>query len=407
MRTILLAILALNMFTLTARDYKVSSPDGRTVVTINLEKNIQWSASYDSREIISSVKTGILLENGKILGVDESVKKSNLTKIDEILRPEVPYKKSETENKCTVLMMSFKSGFSLQFRVYNDGIAYRYETAFKDTINVKNEIAEIQFPKGTSSWYPLEKSFMSHNENTFVFSSLDTIVSKHLGSLPVLFQSNGTNVLLTESDIEDYPGMWVRGAGNGRINGVWPAYPAADSSLNDRDVKVTRTRDYIARIAGTRTLPWRVFIIGAKDGDLIENDLVYKLAAPCRLTETSWIKPGKVAWDWWNANNIYGVDFRSGINTETYKYYIDFASRNGIEYVILDEGWYKLGNVLDVTPGMDIPELCRYASEKKVGIILWVIWKTFYDQMNIAFDQFEKWGVKGVKVDLCKGMTRN
>ena len=295
--------------------------------------------------------------------------------------------------------MTFKSGFSLQFRVYNDGIAYRYETAFKDTITIKNEIAEIQFPAGTNSWYPLEKGFMSHNENTFIFSSLDSINSKHLASLPVLFQSNGTDILLTESDIEDYAGMWVRGAGSGKISGVWPAYPAEESISNDRDLKVTKTMDYIARTNGARTFPWRVFIIGEKDGNLIENDLVYKLAAPNRLKETSWIKPGKVAWDWWNANNIYGVDFRAGLNNETYKYYIDFASRNGIEYVILDEGWYNLGNVLDVAPGFNIPELCRYASEKKVGIILWVIWKSFYDQMDKAFDQYDKWGVKGIKVD--------
>jgi alpha-glucosidase len=240
---------------------------------------------------------------------------------------------------------------------------------------------------------------MSHNENTFIFSSLDTITNKHLASLPVLFQSDGVNILLTESDIEDYAGMWVRGAGSGKIQGTWPAYPAEETLSGDRNLRVTKTKDYIAKTEGTRTFPWRVFVIASDDGKLIESDLVYKLAAPNRLKETGWIKPGKVAWDWWNANNIYGVDFKSGINNETYKYYIDFASKNGIEYVVLDEGWYKLGNVLEVVPGMDIPGLCRYAADKNVGIIVWVVWKSFYDKIDQALDQFTKWGVKGVKVD--------
>jgi alpha-glucosidase len=240
---------------------------------------------------------------------------------------------------------------------------------------------------------------MSHNENTFTYGTLDTIGNSNLASLPALFKTGEINVLITESGIEDYPGMWIRGAGNGKLTGIWPQYPEQERLNSDRNLRVTKTKDYIARTAGTRTYPWRTFVIAATDGGLIESDLVYKLAAPVRLTETDWIKPGKVAWDWWNANNIYGVDFRAGLNNETYKYYIDFASKNGIEYVILDEGWYKLGNLLQVAPGFDIGELCRYAESKNVGIILWVVWKTFNDQMDEALDQFSKWGAKGVKVD--------
>jgi alpha-glucosidase len=398
-KMILPVILALNIFAISARDYKISSPDGKIVINISVGPEITWAATYDNKEIISSVKAAMLLGDGKILGVNESVKKSSLIRINGILKPEVPYKKSEIADNCNALMLLFKSGFSLQFRAYNDGIAYRFETNIKDTLIVKNEISDLQFPSGTNSWYPLEKSFMSHNENTFIYSALDTIGDNHLASLPVLFQTNGINILLTESDIEDYAGMWVRGAGSGKITGTWPAYPAEESLSRDRDLRVTKTSDYIAKTNGTRTFPWRVFVIAGNDGKLIESDLVYKLAAPNRLSETGWIKPGKVAWDWWNANNIYGIDFKAGLNNETYKYYIDFASKNGIEYVVLDEGWYKLGNILEVTPGLDIPELCRYAAGKNVGIILWVVWKAFNDQMDQALDQYEKWGVKGVKVD--------
>jgi alpha-glucosidase len=396
---ILPVMLALNIFALSARDYKISSPDGKIVINISVGTDIRWSATYDNKEIITSVKTALVLGDGKILGENEAVRKSFYSTVDEILKPVVAYKNSEIKDNFNALLISFKSGFSLQFRAYNDGIAYRFETAMKDTVIINKEISELQFPSGTNSWYPIEKGFMSHNENTFTFANLDTIGINHLASLPVLFQKNGINVVLTESDIEDYPGMWIRGGGSGKIEGIWPAYPATESLNRDRDLRVTKTEDYTARTKGTRTFPWRAFVIASSDGKLIESNLVYKLAAPVRFTETDWIKPGKVAWDWWNANNIYGVDFKSGLNNDTYKYYIDFASKNGIEYVILDEGWYKLGNVLEVAPGFDIPELCRYASDKNVGIILWVVWKTFNDQMDSALDQYEKWGVKGVKVD--------
>ncbi len=162
---------------------------------------------------------------------------------------------------------------------------------------------------------------------------------------------------------------------------------------------ITSTKDYIAKTKGTRTFPWRVFVIAPNDVKLLESDLVYKLAPPNRIADTRWIKPGHVAWDWWNANNIYGVDFRAGINNDTYKYYIDFASKNGIEYIILDEGWYNSLNVLEQIPDINVPELCKYAESKNVGVILWVVWKSFWDKMDEATALYEKWGVKGVKVD--------
>jgi alpha-glucosidase len=396
---LLTIIVCINIYVSVAKDYKISSPDGKIALIVNVRDDISWSALYDNKEVVSSAKIAMILADGKILGNKESIRKSAVSKLNDLIKPVIAHKRSEIIDNCNILVLSFKSGFSLQFRAYNDGVAYRFETISKDTLTIKNEISEIQFPSGSFSWYPVENSFMSHNENTFIFSFLDTIVNKNLASLPVLFQVQGINVLLTESGIEDYPGMWIRGAGEGKITGTWPAYPEEEKLDRDRDLKVTKTKDYIAKTTGTRTFPWRTFVIAGKDGDLIESDLVFKLAAPVRIKDTEWIKPGKVAWDWWNANNIYGVDFSAGLNNETYKYYIDFASKNGIEYIILDEGWYKLGNVLDVAPGFDIAELCRYAESKNVGIILWVVWKTFYDQIDKALDQYEKWGIKGVKVD--------
>ncbi len=399
-RNFLLVILfALMAGSASAKDYSVSSPDGRTVLSVNVGSDIKWTATYDGKEILTNSKIAMVLANGRTLGENEEVKKTSLSTVNEVITPVVAYKRSVVTDNCNLLVITFKSGFSVHFRAYNDGVAYRFETALKNDITVKDEISEFEFPAGSHSWYPLEVSFMSHNERTFIYSSLDTIGENHLASLPTLFKSDGVNILVTESDIEDYPGMWIRGAGSGRITGTWPHYPATEKLEGDRNLYVTGTKDYIAETKGTRTFPWRVFIISENDGGLIESDLVFKLAAPNRIADTKWIKPGQVAWDWWNANNIYGVDFRAGINNETYKYYIDFAAKNGIKYIILDEGWYKLGNVLEQVPEIDVPELCRYAGAKDVGVILWVVWKSFWDNMDEALDLYEQWGVKGVKVD--------
>jgi len=338
------------------------------------------------------------MTGGKFVGRKETVSSAKTTAVNTTIKPVVPHKNSTIADQYNLLTIKFKSGYSILFRSYNDGVAYRFTSTSKTELTVMNEVASISFPAGTTSWYPLEVSFLSHNERSFLPAKMDTIGSKHLASLPALFVSEGVNVLITESDLENYPGMWIKGDDKGGLSGVWPAYPAAERQRGDRTVSVTERENFIAKTTGTRNFPWRTFII-ANDGGLIESDMVFRLAPECRLANTEWIKPGQVAWDWWNANNIYGVDFRAGLNTETYKYYIDFASANGIEYIILDEGWYKLGNVLDIAPGFDIPELFRYAESKNVGIILWVVWKTFYDQMDEALKQFSAWGAKGIKVD--------
>jgi alpha-glucosidase len=384
----------------SSKDYTISSPDSKILLKVSVGAEIKWSALFDGKEILACSKVAMVLSDGKVLGAAEKVKKVKLGQINEIIKPVVANKRSEITDNCNTLLITFNSGFSIQFRAYNDGVAYRFETALKDEIIIKNEISELQFPSGSSSWYPRETSFMSHNERSFIFSSLDTINNRHLASLPALFVVNGTNVLISESDIEDYPGMWLVGGGSGKLSGTWPGYPDAEKLTRDRDLFVTSTKDYISKTNGTRTFPWRAFVIASTDVKLLESDLIFKLAKPCKIENTEWIKPGQVAWDWWNANNIYGVDFRAGINNETYKYYIDFASKNGIEYIILDEGWYKIGGtVLESIPEINIPELCRYAESKKVGVILWVVWKQFWDKLDEAVVLYEKWGVKGVKVD--------
>ncbi len=382
------------------KTYKINSPDGKIVVTVNAGTDITWSAAYQGKEIITSLKAGMIQSTGKTFGENETVRKAVYGKTDQVLEPVVPHKHSKIEDKCNTLLVTFRSGFAINFRVYNDGIAYRFETALKGEVIIKNEISELSLPAGSGSWYPLEESFMSHNERQYIYSSVDTLKDKHLASLPALFTVGNINLLLTEADIQDYPGMWLRGTGAGGLKGVFPAYPETERLQGDRNLFITKTKDYIAQTAGTRTFPWRAFVIAENDAKLIESEMVYKLGAPNKLENTGWIRPGQVAWDWWNANNIYGVDFSSGINTETYKYYIDFAAKNGIEYIIIDDGWYPLGKtVLKSIPEIDVPELCRYAQSKNVGVILWVVWNLFWDEIDEAVALYEKWGAKGVKVD--------
>ncbi len=229
---------------------------------------------------------------------------------------------------------------------------------------------------------------------------MSEIAPAFIATLPAVVDvGGGAKLAIAESEVEDYPGLWLRGTGGSGLTATFPPYPLKEKLEHDRDLRVVEAADYIAVTSGTRNFPWRVMGIVEKDADLITNQLVWLLEKPSQVQDTSWIKPGKVAWDWWNANNVYGVDFKAGINTQTYKYYIDFAAKYGLQYIILDEGWYKLGNVLEVVPEINMEELTAYAKQKNVGIILWVIWKTLDDQLVPALDQYAKWGVKGIKVD--------
>jgi alpha-glucosidase len=287
------------------------------------------------------------------------------------------------------------------FRAYNEGVAYRFETSLPgEQVKIYGEEANFRFPANFIVFYPQEDSFFSHNERKYLPQHLLAINPAFLASLPAVVDvGEGAKVAIAESDVAEYPGLWLRGTGGDGLDGTFPPYPLKEKLVRDRDYQVVESADYIAVTTGKRTFPWRVLGIVDRDADLITNPLVYLLESPSKVQDTSWIKPGKVSWDWWNDNNVYGVDFKAGINTQTYKYYIDFAAKYGIPYIILDEGWYKLGNVLDVVPEINMEELTAYAKEKNVGVILWVVWKTLDDQLIPALDQYQKWGIKGIKVD--------
>ena len=381
--------------------YRVESPDKSLLLSIDVKDRITYSVSVEGKLILKSSAISMTLGDDLKLGENPVVTDARLKRINQRISSVVHEKFAVIDDICDELTLEFKGNYSVIFRVYDNGIAYRFKTAFKKGLTVISEEAEFNFTGNNIIYFPEEKSFFSHNEPSYLMENLDTMAAGRLASLPLLVSSSGVKILITESSLRDYPGMWVKSGGNNNLYGIFPQYPL-ESKLNensDRDCPVTKHAEYIAMTKGDRTFPWRIAAIAKTDGDLITNQLVYQLAEELKIKDPSWIKPGKVAWDWWNANNIYGVDFKSGVNTQTYKYYIDFAARFGIEYIILDEGWYRLGNLFDVVPDMDVKELIDYGRKKDVGVILWVIWKTLDDQLIPALDQFEKWGVAGIKVD--------
>ena len=387
---------------LAAKDYSLLSPNKKIQLRVQINKIITYAVRYDQNELITYSPISMTVNDGKILGQNPRVKNVQKRTVNKILTPVVKVKSKSISDHYNEMTIHFKDRFALIFRAYDDGIAYRFMTKFKNNIKVKTEEVSFNFAEDFLLYFPEEESFFSHSERLYFRIPISQVTHEKMCSLPALVDLNsGKKLAITEADLKNYPGMYLTGLENAptSLRGKFPYYPLEVEQKNDRNVPVTKRADYLATTQGSRSFPWRVLILAENDKDLLVNQMVYKLALPLQLKDTSWIKPGKVAWDWWNWNNIYGVDFRAGVNTETYKYYINFASKYGIEYIILDEGWYKLGDLFAVVPGINIEEIVEYGNKKNVGIILWVIWKTLDDQLTEALDQFQKWGIKGIKVD--------
>jgi alpha-glucosidase len=398
--TAALPILGLVPITRAQSSYDLRSPDGRIEVRVRTAHGLHYDVLLSGRTLLEDSTASIDIDHKK-LGLETRVLHAKTQTHDEMLEPIVRQKFAKIRDNYKELRLEMDGDYAFTFRAYNEGVAYRIETFLPQTnVKVYSEDMNLRFGADHIVYYPQEDSFMSHNERKYLPQHLSAILPEFIASLPAVVEvGGGTKLAIAESDVDDYPGLWLRGTGGTGIDGTFPPYPLKEKLDRDRDLHVTESADYIASTAGTRTLPWRVLGIAEKDGDLLTNEIVWLLEKPSQVQDTSWIKPGKVSWDWWNATNLYGVDFKSGVNTATYKYYIDFAAKYSIPYIILDEGWYKLGNVLDPVPEVNMEELSAYAKEKNVGLILWVIWKTLDDQLEPALDQYAKWGVKGIKVD--------
>lgn len=381
------------------KDFNLESPDQKIQAVISVEKNIQYSLFYQGKNYVLPSTISMELGNGKTLGINPAIKKSSMQSVNHQLKPLYGITTHVTE-QYNELKLVIKENYSVTFRVYNEGFAWRFSSDFQGDLIVNSEQSDFLFAGNYTAYFHPSLSEASYR----VQKISDFQLQPNYSSLPVLVKTtDGTNILIHEADVFNYPCLTLSSDSShtGLLTGHHSAYPKSvkPGGYNNFNLEVTETEKYIAKTTGQRDFPWRVISFAENDQDILNNQLVYLLASENRLTDVSWIKPGKVAWDWWNALNLSGVPFVTGFNTETYKYFIDFAAANGIEYVNLDEGWSDQFDLMKVTDKLDMQELIQYAKNKHVGIILWCVWRTLDRQMIEALDQFEKWGISGLKVD--------
>ena len=404
---ILSLLLLIGNASLAAKEkkYVLSSPDGTLKVEISAGNELVYQVMQGNDTILSHSNIALVLEDGTIVGRTPRITGERRKKIkDNIESPFYRFKEFvATGNE---LDLKLKGGFGIIFRAYNEGVAYRFYTTQSSDIIIKEEQAEFNFkedytaylPYTTNDKQPMAMAF----QNVYDITPLSKAQPK-LAFLPVTVDCGSVKLTLLESDLEAYPGMFVQSQqGKYGLKGVFAPYPAKTDFYPWRKQEyVTETTDFISRSRGSRSYPWRVLAITEKDTDMPVNNLVYALASPNRIGDTSWIKTGKVAWDWWNDWNLKGVPFKAGINMDTYKYYIDFASRNGLEFIVLDEGWYapKSGDMLTVIPELDLPELIAYGKSKGVEIVLWTVFNVLDSQLEAACKKYADMGIKGFKVD--------
>ena len=387
------------------KKYALSSPDGKLKVEVTAGDKLSYQVMHENDTLLSHSDIGLVLADGTTIGNNPQVtgiKRRNIR--DNTKSPFYRFKEFITT--CNELNLKLKGDFGITFRVYNEGVAYRFYTTQKTEVIIKDEMAEFNFNQDCTAYLPYttndKKPMAMAFQNVYDITPLSKAQPKP-AFLPVTVDCGKAKLTILESDLESYPGMFVQSQGEKySLKGVFARYPAkTDFYPWRRQEYVTETTDFIARSKGARPYPWRVLAVTEKDTDMPVNNLVYALASPNRIGDTSWIKTGKVAWDWWNDWNLKGVPFKAGINMDTYKYYIDFAGRNGIEFIVLDEGWYapKSGDMLTVVPELGLPELIAYGRKQGVEIILWTVFNVLDNQLEAACKKYSDMGIKGFKVD--------
>lgn len=381
--------------------FELVSPNGEIKVSFNLSDKIYYNIDYNGEVLLKDNFLQLILKN-QVLGQNPKLRRQKRTSIDEQLTPVVPLKYSKVNNRYNQLLLTFKD-YSVEFRAFDDGIAYRFITSQKGDVEVMGEEFAINFPSNYLLHLQQPGGFKTSCEEPYTHIQSNTWKPEDkMAILPALIDTKKDyKILISESDLTDYPCMFLKGTGANGIVSTFPKTPLAFAEDGDRSLKITEEADYIAKTKGTRNYPWRYFVISKNDKQLIENTMTYRLAEKNQLQDVSWIKPGQVSWEWWNDASPYGpdVNFVSGYNLETYKYYIDFASKFGIPYIIMDEGWAKsTRDPYTPNPKVDLHELIRYGKEKNVGIVLWLTWLTVENNFDL-FKTFNEWGVKGLKID--------
>ena len=410
--TILAAMLLVTTAWAAPKTYELKSPDGRLQVEIKTGSGICYTLQHDSDLLLQDSYVGMYMTDGTAYGENAKVVGTSKRSVTQTLET-VMYKKDEVKDAFNELTLRFKD-FYLVFRAYDDGMAYRFVSRSKKPFVVKDELAQFNFAQDWNMWAAyvaqhtetLESQFYNSFENQYTYVPVSKWNKDRLAFLPLMVDGpNGKKIVITEADLLNYPGMYLyNGDGGSDLSAKFAPYPkeVKQGGHNNLQMEVQSREDYIAAYDGPQEFPWRIVAVSENDVQMADNDMVYRLATPADpQTDWSWVKPGKVAWDWWNDWNIDGVDFKSGINNDTYKYYIDFASANGIEYVILDEGWSVNGkaDLFQVVPEIDLEMLVKYATERNVGLILWAGYWAFDRDMEKVCEHYSKMGIKGFKID--------
>ncbi len=383
-----------------AKIVSVKSPDGSIEVKISANGAIGYEVLKEGAKVLSQDGLQMTLVN-RVLGENAKVKKVKQTQVREVIKPVVPLKHSEVLNHYNGVVLNY-GDYSLEFRAFDNGVAYRFATKIKGSIDVMNESFNMKLATPMMAHMQLTNYFRTSCEEPYTHKlTSEWGKSETMCELPVLYSSvdGDMQIFVSETDVMDYPGMFLKSDGANGVTSIFPKCPIEQVDEGDRSMKILKEADYVARTSGTRTFPWRYMAITDSKG-LLECALNVALAQQPE-TDMSWVRPGQVSWDWWNHKMIWGedVNFSGGVNTETYKYFIDFASKYGIPYIILDEGWAKTTkHVYETIPQIDLPELLRYGKSKNVGLILWLPWLAVEHNMDL-FAQYEKWGVAGCKID--------
>jgi alpha-glucosidase len=396
----LVSILWLSSAIVPAQDLVLLSPDGATRLTVAVGETVTYSVSRHGRSLLHPSQIALELDS-RTFGLRSRIEKTDRKTVSQEISPVVREKFATIREAYNELRIDFRGDYSLTFRAYDEGVAYRWETRLPGEVTIREEKVEFRFDPSQSIYFQQDNDFNSHNERPFVLRRISEIPSEERGFLPALVVTEGPKILLTEADLLDYPGLWLQGSGNSTLTGVHPAYAleiATEAKWYEYG-RVTKRADFIARTRGTRAFPWRVLAIADTDGDLLTNQLVYLLGSPLMIDDPSWIQPGLAILDWWGRRSIFGVDFKAGVNTETYKYFIDFCADFGVKYYLLDLSWSSVEDLLQIAPDLDIEAVIAHAHKKGVGLFLWTIWYALDRQMEEALDQFQRWGVKGIKVD--------
>lgn len=376
--------------------YQVQSPDQRLQLIVDCAQEIELSVQHEGQALLHPSVISMQIQDGPALGKQAVVKSAQRRSVDRVIEPLVKEKQAAIRDHFAELRLTFEQDYALCLRAYNNGVAYRWETKLADPVIIEDEQAVLHLAGQDRVHFTKDTRFQSDYEKPYVQKPIAAMSEDDFAGLPFLIETaQGPKLLLAESDLRDYPGLWLRGGDSNALQAVFPRRPQA---LNENG-SVQSRQDHLARTEGTRTFPWRIVAVASKDEDLLLNQLVYQLAEPLQIDDPSWIEPGQVILDWWGRRNIFGVDFEAGVNTATMKYFIDFCAEFGVDYFLLDEGWSTRDDVLAIHPDVDLEEVIAYSEEQGVQLMLWVHWNGLRQQLEAALDQFEAWGIAGIKVD--------